>query len=489
MDTSRQFRLSVVFGTISALGLALGLAACGGNNSVTTTTPTYGTVNTSMSDPAPCATATNGPFSAVYVTVTDVQASTSATAQAGSSGWVDLTPNLKNAPQQINLLGAASQSCMLAQLGDNQELAPGTYQQIRLYLAPSATSSITPSNACSTVSTSGGQTSANCVVLAGGTTVNLDLSSEAQTGLKIPSGQIAGGQFVVAAGKTSDLDINFNSCASIVAEGTGAYRLKPVLTAGEVTATSDSINGTLTNLPSGGKALVTLETTNGNGVDHVVMETTPDSSGNFVFCPVGSGTYDVVADAIGSNNIADAATVVTGVTAGETVGNMPLVAVASPGTPATITGQVSTAPVVTAGEDVSVGALQPITEMVNGQSATVQITVPLLGATSPLASITTATTPTSGAACATGTDCQSYSLPVPAANANVGAYSSGTVSYQQSSTTPVPYGVDALAPNCTASGATTTAEQTTTNNSAKTPLTVTAGTTSNAEELSFTGCS
>lgn len=490
MAISRRIRQSVVFGTCSAIGLALGLAACGGNNRVTSASgaATDGTVSTTLSDPAPCATATNGPFAHVYVTVTDVQASTSASAQSGDGGWEDLTPNLKNAPRQIDLLGTSSQSCMLAQLGDAQELPPGAYQQVRLYLAASAPPAITPANACAAVTTAGGQTAANCVVLANGTVVNLDLSSEAKTGLKIPSGQIAGGQFVVAAGKTTDLDIDFNSCASIVAEGNGAYRLKPVLTAGEVTATSDSITGTLTNLPAGGKALVALETTDGTGVDHVVMETTPDAQGHFVFCPVGSGVYDVVADALSADNIADAATVVTGVSAGETAGNMPLIPAAAPGTPAIIGGQVSTAPAAT-GEDITVAALQPIAETVNGQPATVQITVPLLGATSPVASITTASAPASGAACAAGTDCQSYSLPVPAANANVGAYSAGTIAFQQGSASPPAYGVDALAPGCTAAGATTTAEQTTAANAAQEPLTVTAGQTSSAAGLHFTGCS
>lgn len=491
MGTSLRNRPSVIFGTLSALALAFGLAACGGNHSLAATgsAATDGAVSTSLSDPAPCATATNGPFSHVYVTVTDVEASTSATAASGDGGWEDLTPNLKSAPQQIDLLGTASQSCLLAQLGDAQELPPGAYQQVRLYLAASATPAITPSNACAAVATASGQTSANCVVLASGTVVNLDLSSEAKTGLKIPSGQIAGGKFVVAAGQTSDLDIDFNSCASIVAEGNGAYRLKPVLTAGEVTAAADAITGTLTNLPAGGKALVALETTDGDGVDHVVMETTPDAQGHFVFCPVGSGAYDVVADAISAENIADAATVVTGVSAGETTGNMPLIAVAAPGTPAIISGQISTAPVAAAGEDITVAALQPITETVNGQAATVQITVPLLGAASPAASITTASAPSSGPACAAGTDCQSYRLPVPAANASVGAYAAGTIVYQQAPAAPPAYGVDALAPSCTAAGATATAEQTTAETPAQAPLTVTAGQTSSAAGLHFTGCS
>jgi len=46
-------------------------------------------------------------------------------------------------------------------------------------------------------------------------------------------------------GKPRTLDIDFNACASIVTEGNGQFRLKPVLHAGEVTLTSSSINGTI----------------------------------------------------------------------------------------------------------------------------------------------------------------------------------------------------------------------------------------------------
>ncbi len=56
------------------------------------------------------------------------------------------------------------------------------------------------------------------------------LSSQSKTGLKIPSGQIAAtARFVIAAGETKDLDIDFDACASIVTEGNGQFRLKPVL--------------------------------------------------------------------------------------------------------------------------------------------------------------------------------------------------------------------------------------------------------------------
>jgi hypothetical protein len=47
-----------------------------------------GLVNTSISDPAPCSTPT-GPYSAVWVTVTDVQIHNSSTGK-----WMDLTKGM-----------------------------------------------------------------------------------------------------------------------------------------------------------------------------------------------------------------------------------------------------------------------------------------------------------------------------------------------------------------------------------------------------------
>ena len=41
-----------------------------------------------------------------------------------------------------------------------------------------------------------------------------------------------------AAGQTKDLNIDFNACASIVQQGNGQFRLKPVLHAGEVSLDS-----------------------------------------------------------------------------------------------------------------------------------------------------------------------------------------------------------------------------------------------------------
>jgi Domain of unknown function (DUF4382) len=270
------------------------------------------------------------------VTVTDVQIQQSASAGNSDAGWVDLTPNLKNAPMQVDLLGAATTQCFLATLG-SIGIQPGTHEQIRVILAANSTQ--VNGNKCGST--------ANCVMLSGApsTPQPLLLSSESNTGIKIPAGQIAGGQISVAAGQTIDLNIDFNACESIVSEGNGSFRLKPVLHAGEVTINTTEINETIidgvTGQPIvGGTIVVAIEQKDSTGVDRVIMETLGQSSGGFAFCPVAAGTYDVVAVAINGTGIIYAATVITGVRPGNALGKVPLPPAS---VPASITGQITVA--------------------------------------------------------------------------------------------------------------------------------------------------
>jgi Domain of unknown function (DUF4382) len=362
---------------LTAVVLLVVLIACssGGGSSATRTSVSPASVSVTVSDPATCSSAVSGSYSNVWVTITDVLIHTSATAPDNDPNWVDLTPNLKNAPQQIDLLAAANNQCFLATLGSNTALQPGTYQQIRIILADNG--AIPAGNHC-------GAAGANCVVLSSTLTPQtLLLSSESKTGIKIPSGQIAGGNFTVASGETKDLNINFDTCASTVVQGNGQFRLKPVLHAGEVALTSVSINGKLvdktTSLPIvGGKAIVALEQKDAGGVDRVIMQTTPDSTGAFNFCPVPAGTYDVVAVAVSGANVAYAATITTGVRQGSTLGTIPMIAVTGANTsPGSITGQVTSANASSNGItiDVMLSALQSagsgnFTIPVTAQSAT-----------------------------------------------------------------------------------------------------------------------
>src|SRR6266404_3001664 len=282
--------------------VAVFLVGCGGNPPMMQSSR-MGTINVSVSDPPSCAAASSattvpaggtaapsGNFMNVFVTIRSIQAHTSATADNTSSGWQELAPQLVSAPMQVDLLHLpANGQCLLEQLGSTS-LPAGDYQQIRLILlanaAPSGPAPSNDSNAC--FKQLGGDVF-NCVVDASGTAHTLNLSSEANTGLKIPPGQIMGGPIHVAAGQSVDLNIDFNTCASILMQGNGDFRLKPALTAGVVSPNKTGISGqivdSVSSQPLAG-AIVTLQFADKSGTDRVVMQQLTDPAGHFSFCPL-----------------------------------------------------------------------------------------------------------------------------------------------------------------------------------------------------------
>ena len=445
---------------------AILLLSCGGAQN--------GTVNLSMSDPATCA-APQGPFRHIYVTVTDVKIHQSDNASPNDSGWLDLTKDLSKNPVQVDLLGVSNQ-CFLAMLG-SAGIPAGHYQQLRIFLA--ADNVTVNNNKCGNF--------ASCVMLTSdpsNTPQQLQLSSETQTGIKIPSGQIAGGEFTIGAGETKDLNIDFNACASIVVQGNGKYRLKPVLHAGEVEAqsTASSISGTVIDggtqqAVAGGTTIVALEQKDLNGVDRVVMETVAASNGGFAFCPVPAGTYDIVAVAINGSGNTYAATAITGVQPGDVLGTVPL----TPATlPASITGQVTTGTGSSAtAADISLSALQSI-----GNSTL--ITVPLAQQSSATATLTTV-----AGTCPANTDCVSYTLAVPGTNPAVGAFvSGGNQNPTASGSLSGDYTIDANAfvPGSAGQADCSPPNLQTNKTDTNASLSVAPGTPATAHSLDFTGC-
>lgn len=462
----RKLAWYVSAAAVTVAAVVWSFVGCSGGSSGSSSGKAF--VTTTISDPATCQ-APSGPFSHVYIAVTDVRANVSSTAADNDSSWVDLTPGLSSSPKQIDLLGIANNQCFLASLGSKQELQAGSYQQIRIILAPDSSASSVSGNACGSF--------ANCVVLSDGSVHDLALSSEAQTGIKIPSGQIAGGAFTIAAGETKDLDIDFNTCVSIVQQGNGTYRLKPVLHAGEVTTTSTSINGTvansLTKAPLSGTTVVALEQKDPAGVDRVLMTTLADSTGAFVFCPVPAGSYDLVAVGVDNTGIAYSAGVLLGISPGQTAGTILLV----PSTQqATIQGQVTSQNGSSAATstDVVLSALQQA-----GSSGPL-VTVPVIAAGQVSTGLVTTA---SGSSCPGNTDCVTYSLKVPGVYPNVGTWSASGATYTQSTATPTGYTVDAFAFIPAPGGA-----QNCSPNEQKTTTSVTPGSATAASVLAFTGC-
>ena len=458
---------------------ALFVAACSSMNGTVSTGTAM--ISVKVSDPTTCATP-NGPFSHVYVTITDVQANVSTSAGPNDSGWVDLTPGLKTAPKQVDLLGLANNQCFLASLGDSQQLQAGTYQQIRIILASDSTG--LSSNSC-------GNGAANCVQLSKDSSFHtLNLSSEDKTGIKIPASHIAGGGLKVEAGKTTDLDIDFQTCQSILKEGNGQYRLKPVLRAGVVSTISSSINGSVIDAATGkavaGTAWVAIEQPDSAGVDRVVQSVIANTDGTFVFCPLPAGSYDVVISGVRSSDGAlYAPTIVTGVAVGDTTGavklNAPTLAAAS--SFANLTGLVTSADNSTPAKPFAIDVSLTALATVNGKI----FTIPQQPAATPFYGISQVVTTVAGpvgnppVACPSGTDCINYSLPVPSTGAYIGAWSASGATLTQPAPLPS-YAVDGITTStCTASDV---------NSNPPLALTGTGPFTSVAitPNLAFTGC-
>jgi hypothetical protein len=499
MISQRQKNISLIIAFVFlAATVAIAISCGGGSNSMVS--PGMGTINVSMSDPPSCAASTSGAtaalagstaapagtFTSVWVTIRSIQAHTSTTASDNDPGWQELAPQLVSNPVQVDLLHLpANGQCLLEHLG-SATLPAADFQQIQLILLANAatTGPVPSSNACASLGNV-----FNCVVDSSGTHT-LDLSSEANTGLKIPPGQIMGGPIHVAAGQSVDLNIDFNTCASIIQEGNEAFRLKPALTAGVVSPNTTGISGqivdSVTMKPVAG-AIVTLQFADKSGTDRIAMQEVTDSTGNFGFCPLPSGAmFDVVTDALTSSGTAYDATVVLNVPGGTNLGAVPLVAETGASTgPGTIKGTITAINGTTgASIDAAVSALQSVTV----SSTTRTFTVPLFAGSSADVMVTSSMSCPTGAP--SGAFCGSYTLIVPASNPTVGTFSAGKTTITAPATGPVAYSVEADATNPASSAAICSPSfQTTSKDSTSTQLAVTPGATTTAAQLDFSGCS
>ncbi len=482
--------------TFAAAMVAVIIISCSGGTS-TMLGPNMGIVNVSLSDPPSCMPPV-GNISNVWITVRSVQAHTSATATENSAGWQELAPQLASAPMQIDLFSKPDTRCVLAQLG-SASLPVGNYQQIRLLLlsnTPAAGVAVPLSNKCA-------GNGYNCVILADTTIHEIALSSQDETGLKIPPGQILGGPIQVVAGQSVDLNIDFNACASLKQQRDGTFRLKPTLTGGVVSANASGIGGqvvdSVTKNPISGNVIVALEQPDRMGIDRIVMQAAADSQGNFRFCPLPTGTFDLVVVALGTANLPYNATAVVNVPNGTNLSVIPLVAETGATGPAILQGFV-TAKTASGGAvaDVGLAALQTINV---SASVTRQLTIPLQNtqatATSPavvstgLISIIDSTNCPTGSP--SGANCAQYTLVVPASNPSVGVFVSGGFTFSAPASGDVLFSVDASAVvpisggthDCSPSEIVTSTDAST----PPQPLKVTPATPTNVARTDFTGCS
>jgi Domain of unknown function (DUF4382) len=421
-----RLRVHVVVLLASSLVSLAALSGCGGKAGSSKGFGNGGNGNlaVTVSDPATCGGA-NGTFSHIYVTISDVQISTNANAAAGDPSLVDLTPGLKSSPVQVDLLGASNQ-CFLAKLASGLTVTSGNYAQVRVVLAADSSGPNIPGNHCGLA--------ANCVILTGdllNTPHPIQLGLETTQGIAIGPNQIAGGSFNATSSQTQTLNLNFDACASIVALGSNQFRLRPVLFAGDAGSAAASISGQLVDsvslkpVPSG-QFTVALEQKDSRLVDRVVMETLADSQGNFTFCPVPAGNFDIVASGLRTDtNATYAPTAALAVTSATSLGQVPMTAVpSSPNRAAALSGAVQmqgiSNPPVSA--DMTISALQLVTSSGLGS---LNLTIPFLQSQT-----STITLPTQ-AGCVPSADCAPFILVVPPANVFFGQFSPGGTTYSQ----------------------------------------------------------
>jgi Domain of unknown function (DUF4382) len=236
-----------------ALAASAALVACGGgSDSATVAPPATGTLKVALTDAPACG------FDEVNVTVERVRAHQSASAGENDAGWTDI---VVNPARKIDLLSL--QNGVLVDLGQATLLA-GKYTQMRLVLVSNRSVPLS-----------------NTVKPTGGSEVELDTPSAAQSGLKLING------FTIEPNKTNFIVLDFDACRSIVKRGNGTYGLKPVIHMMAVTGTA--ITGYVQSGPTG----MTVSAQK-NGV--VEKATQPDSTGKFVLGPLdpSKSPYDVV---------------------------------------------------------------------------------------------------------------------------------------------------------------------------------------------------
>jgi hypothetical protein len=289
-------------------------------------------VTVGVSSPA---TACDSNLQHIFITLSDVQA-----ANPGGAS-VDLTPQLRDTPQQVDLLNPTpTNECFVSSLGSGAMVVAANYQQLVISMLANASSggatptasaspggAITPTstlsptaspimgpanNACAAL----GDNVYNCVQDGYGIFHPLNLPQEASSGLTVAGAQILGGSIDLSGGSSATVDVAFNGCEDVSEASDGSFNFLSTIHAG-VLGTDPVISGTLVtgtqsgaNIMPGNTAvpfarlwleqpLHASQQINGGGpinYENLISFARSDENGEFVFCPVPPGSYDIVAD-------------------------------------------------------------------------------------------------------------------------------------------------------------------------------------------------
>lgn len=167
----------------------------------------------------------------IFVTLRGIEAQPADLANAESSGWQELAPDLATHPVQLDLLSSLLPVALTA---DSQSLSspsnanvPATvpadeYRQLRIRLAspnPSSDDLLPESNAC-------GKVGQNCIIFADGSVWPLQFEDVA-TEFHVTPEDSTDGVFRVLPGEVIHLSIEFDPASSAFFASNGAVRLVP----------------------------------------------------------------------------------------------------------------------------------------------------------------------------------------------------------------------------------------------------------------------
>jgi hypothetical protein len=210
------------------------------------------------------------------------------------------------------------------------------------------------------------------------------------------------------------------------------------------------------------------------------MSTLTNASGQFVFCPLPTGTYDVVIVGVSSVGVVYSPTVVTGVQNGSAMAAvqlhaLPVVSASAATLQGTVTSQNSASPPAGTVIDAQLSLLEPV-------SSTLTVTVPLIPNASQ-SSDTLALSTASNASCPAATDCANYSLMASAGPVFAGAFSASGTTVTQIALPPS-YVIDGIAFVPSSGGTLNCSASELKSN----PVTPVAGAATAVSTLAFSGC-
>ena len=189
------------FGILSLFITTVFLFACDGGGSSSSGDGT-GTLAVSLTDSA-CST-----YKAIYVTIDEVQVNKNDGSSNGNSGWQTVATPMKT----YNLYSLVNG---VTEVLGEEDLAAGTYHQIRLIIGKQAESENNING--------DPHPAANYVLFNDDTYESLKIPSGFQTGVKLVH------NFEVAADSYVELVLDFEACKSVVETGGGKYILKPTI--------------------------------------------------------------------------------------------------------------------------------------------------------------------------------------------------------------------------------------------------------------------